>query len=158
MMRSRFSMILYLPNRPNFFRNVDAGRAPRYAPSAPYASRAAELVNPRGQLVGHPLPVAGLAGIANVAPVDVREPQRETRIPAPPALGVIASNIGDVFDGGAEARGAHHRAIRTCQASACNFVPPRMLEIPVEQFLDAGGVDASHLLPRCGFDGSVRLL
>ena len=51
---------------------VDADRAPGDAPATTDAPRLAELVPPGRQLVGEPLPVAGLGGRPHRAAVDVR--------------------------------------------------------------------------------------
>ncbi len=58
--------------------NINAYRTPRDAAAAAHTPRAAKLVNPGSQLVGHPLPVSRLGGAANTAAVNVREVLRET--------------------------------------------------------------------------------
>src|ERR1035437_5645177 len=146
MMRSRFSMTVFLPYGPDFLRNVDSHRAPGNAAPAAHTSRSAELVDPRRQLVGHPLAVTSFAGSADAASVDIGKTLREARIQTAPALGMFASNIGYVFDRGAETRGADHGAVGAGQAAGGNVVPAWMLEILVEQIFDALSVDASALL------------
>src|ERR1035437_6045757 len=58
-------------DRAGLLGDVDPDGAPRDATPAAHAARAAELVDPGGELVGHPLPVAGARGRAHGAAVDV---------------------------------------------------------------------------------------
>ena len=71
--------------------DVDAHRAPGDAAAAADAARAAELVEPGGELVGHPLAVARPRRRPHAAAVDVGEVEREAGVPASPALGVAPS-------------------------------------------------------------------
>ena len=64
-----------------------------------------------------------LAPDAHAAAVQVGEVKFEAGVPALPALGVLAGQIGDVLDGGAEAGRAGHRAVAAGQAPGRHVVP-----------------------------------
>src|SRR6516225_8242035 len=85
--------------------------------------------------------------------MNVREVGRKAGVPPPPALRVVALQIGDIFHGAAETRGADHRAIGASQASPRNVVPARVLVVAVEQFSDAAGVHTpAHFSSSLGED------
>src|SRR4051812_20672121 len=69
------------PDRGDLLGDVDGHGAPGDAPPAADAAGGAELVDPRRELVRHPLPVARLRGAAHASAVDVRMPEREARVP-----------------------------------------------------------------------------
>src|SRR6516162_488657 len=110
MVRSRFSMftpwggrpLLRLADGADLLRNVDSHRTPGDAPSAANAPRGAELIDPRRQLVRHPLAVASAGRGTNAPTVDVRERHGETGVPLAPALRMFARQVGDIFDRRAE--------------------------------------------------------
>ena len=79
MMRSSVSMIVPLPYSPSFLSDIDSYWTPGNATSAAYTSRSAEFIDPRSQLVGHPLTIASFAGSANVAPVDATSVKHESQ-------------------------------------------------------------------------------
>src|SRR5665811_2036637 len=93
-------------------REIDCGRAPGDAASAADASRRAELVHPRSELVRGPLAVARLHRGADAATVEVGEVGGEAGVPHPPPLRGAAGEVADDVDRGAEARGADQRAVR----------------------------------------------
>src|SRR4051794_3910516 len=101
------SVRIALSDRARFFRDVDAHRAPGDAAPAADAARAAELVDPRGELVRHPLAIAGAGRRPHRTPVDVRVVDGEAGVPTLPALDALTGEIGGVLHGGAEARRAH---------------------------------------------------
>ncbi len=140
-----------------FFGQIDSNRTPGDTSSTPDAAGGSELVGPGSQFVSHPLAESCLGGGPHTAAVDVGKAHGEAGVPPAPAFCMMAGDVADVFDGRAEARRTDHRATRTRQTSARNIVPSWMLEILVEQLLDAGRVDAAHLLPRCAFDAGFRL-
>src|SRR5262249_8883087 len=100
-----------LPNHPHFFGNVDRYRAPCDAAAATDTAGSLKLIDPSGQFVAHPLPVARESRRPHRATVDVRMGCSETRIPSSPALRVIACQIRYFFDSAAEASGADHRTV-----------------------------------------------
>src|SRR6478609_8591753 len=104
-------------DRRDLLGDVDADRAPRDAAPAADAARAAELVEPRGQLVGHPLPVARPGRGPDAAAVQAGVIDGEAGVPALPALDVLAAEIGHGLDVRAEARRAGHRAVASAQAA-----------------------------------------
>src|SRR3954452_9103132 len=128
--------------------DVDRRRAPRDAATAPDATRRPELVDPGGELVGHPLAVARARRAADAAAVDVGVPEREARVPHADALGLVAGEVGHVLDVAAEARRAHHRAVAARQAAIGHVVPARMLEVVGEQVLDPARVERPRLARR----------
>src|SRR5579871_5979080 len=87
-----------LPNHPDLFRNIDSHRTPGNAAAAADAARCAELIDPGGQLVGHPLPVPRERGRPHDAAVNIRVLCREARVPSAPALAVIAGQIVNLLD------------------------------------------------------------
>src|SRR5579864_5486395 len=96
--------------------DVDADRAPRDAPSAADAAGRSELVVPRRELVGHPLPVARPPGRADAAAVDVRVVDGEAGVPQPPPLRGRPFEIGLVLDRRAEAGRTDERAVAAGEA------------------------------------------
>ena len=92
-----------LPDRPRLLGEVDADRAPGDATAAADAARGAELVQPSGELVRHPLPVARLGRRPHAAAVKVGKRGGEARVPAPHALGRFARQVGQVLDACAKA-------------------------------------------------------
>ena len=100
-----------LANGAHFFRNVDPNGTPGDTAATAYTPGRAELVDPACQLVRHPLAVTRLGGGPHAATGDVREIHGEARIPPAPALGAFTRQVGRIFDGGAEAGGADHRAV-----------------------------------------------
>src|ERR1039457_5234963 len=135
-----------LPYGGDLLGNVDAHRAPGNASSAADAARGPELVDPGSQLVRHPLPIAGLARGADAASMNVGKAQSEAGVPTAPTLRAISGHVTHVFHRAAEARGANHGAVGAAQAPISDLVPARMIEIPVEQILHAGGVNAARLM------------
>src|SRR5208337_2295561 len=139
MMCSRVSMIVVLrrggcfPDGANLLSDINAHRAPGDATAATDAARTAKLVNPGGELVGHPLAVARFGGTADIATVNVRKILRKTGVPFTPALGVRTADIADILDRGAEAGGTDHGAIGAGQATVGDVLPARMIEVVIEQ-------------------------
>jgi hypothetical protein len=99
------------PDCRDFLGHVDADRAPGDAPPAADTAGHVELIEPRGELVGQPLPVTPLDALAEVAAVDAGEFGVEAAVPAADALGILQTQIRDVFDAGAKAGRAHQRAV-----------------------------------------------
>src|SRR5262245_46879459 len=126
-----------LPDSPDLFGDINAYRAPRDAAAATNTARSLKLIDPGCQFVSHPLPVARESGRPYSTSMDVRMRRRETRVPPPPALGMITGEIRYLFDGTTEARRADHCAIRTGQTAGGNIIPTRMIHVSIEQFLDA---------------------
>src|SRR5215469_14039612 len=158
MMRSRGSIFSSFPNGADLFGDVDADRTPGNAASTADASRTAELVDPRGELVGHPLAIAPLGRSSDAASVNIRKVLCETGIPAAPALGVITANFAYILDGCTKACGTNHGAIGTRQTTTGHIVPPRVLEVLVEKLFDSRSIDAAHLLPGRGLHFCSSLL
>ena len=102
---------------------------------------------PGRQLMCHPLPIARLRARPHGPAVDVGEIHGEAAIPAPAARGLIAGEIAGILDGGAEAGGAHHRAVGAGEAPLGDIVPARMFKIAHQQLLDLAG---RHLAPHRG--------
>src|SRR5271165_218940 len=151
-MRSRVSMPPPLcrrdvrSDRGRFFGDVDAHRAPCDAAAAADAARGAELVDPVGELVRHPLPVARLRALADAAAVDEREVHGEATVPDPDPLGRGAGQVAMVLDGGAEAGRADHRAVRAGQAALGDLIPALVVEVRLQQLLQPVGLQrAPHL-------------
>src|ERR1019366_1126800 len=132
----------------DFLRDVDPDRAPGDAAPAPDAARGAELIDPARELVSQPLPIARLGRRANAATMHVAMIEREARVPALHPFRVLAIEIRDVLDGGAEARRAYERAVRASEAPIRDVVPPRVVEVAVEEFLDSRRVERSAHLRR----------
>ena len=151
-------MLPPFPDSPGFFRNVDSHRTPGNAAPASNASRCAKLIDPRTELVRHPLPVASLRGGSDGTAVDVRKTQREARIPTAPSLGVISGHVADIFDSRAETGRADHRAVSAGQTTPGNIVPARVVKALAEKILDPVGVDATHLLARSFLNCDLHLL
>ena len=82
---------------------------------------------PGAQLVTEPLPVPARAGLPHAPAMDVGEIQLETGRPALPALGMVPGQITDILGRGAEAGGAHHRAVSAGQTPAGYLGPVRRL-------------------------------
>src|SRR5262249_51130741 len=99
---------------------IDFGRAPGDASTAPDAPGTAELIVPCAEFVAEPLPVPALAGLPHTATVQIGEVQFEARRPVLPPLGMVAGEIGDVLGARAVAGRAHHGAVPTGQAPACD--------------------------------------
>src|SRR5215831_258281 len=90
--------------------------------------------------------------------MNVREVGGKAGVPPPPALRVLAFQIGDIFHGAAETGRADHRAIGARQASPGYVIPARVLVIAVEQFFDAGRFHSpAHLSGSIGEDAFSRL-
>src|SRR5215469_14878469 len=113
--------------------DVDADRAPRDAPAAAHAAGRAELVEPGGELVRHPLPVARPGGRSHRPAVQVGVVHREAGIPGPVPLRILPSQAGDVLYAEAEARWADHRAVSVAQAPRRHVVPARVIVVVVKQ-------------------------
>src|ERR1039457_3397665 len=158
MMRSRVSILASFPNSPDLLGDVDTHRAPGYATTAANTSRTAQLVDPGGQLVSHPLAIACFGGGSDTASVNIGKALCEAGIPAAPAFGVIPGNVSHIFDGSAKAGRADHGAIGTRQAAACDIVPTWMIKVLVEKFFDTRGVDAANLLACRSFHAGFGLL
>src|SRR5579864_8434350 len=158
MTRSSVCTVASFSHNADFLSDVDSRRTPSNATAAAGASGTPELIDPGGKLVRHPLAIAGLAGSANAATVNVRKTQREARVPAAPALGMVTGHIGDVFHRGAETSGTNHGAIGAAQTPGCDFVPLRAFKILIEQFLETGSVNFANLIVGCGFDCRFRIV
>src|SRR5450755_162881 len=142
----RIGSLLAISNRARLLGEVDPHRAPGDASPAADTPRRTELVPPAGQLVSHPLAVAGSRRVADRAAVNVRVVDREAGIPALVTFDVLALEIGDVLHRRAEARRADHRAVAAGQAALGDLVPTRVLEVAVQQPLDIRRVElATHL-------------
>ena len=69
----------------------------------------------------------------------------------PDALGVLAGEVGDVLDGGAEAGRADQRAVAAGQAALGDLVPARVLEVAREQVAQVADLElAAHQRRRRG--------
>src|SRR5690242_6158078 len=79
--RIRISPRVGRSDRGDLLSDVDGHRAPGDAASAADAARGAELVDPRRQLVRHPLAVARAARTADAPAVDVGVLEGEARVP-----------------------------------------------------------------------------
>src|SRR6516164_9864320 len=71
----------------SFLGDIDPDRAPGDAATTADATGAAELIDPVGQLVSHPLAVARSGRLPHAAAVNVGKIQGKTGIPATHALG-----------------------------------------------------------------------
>src|SRR5674476_1681279 len=121
-------------NGPDLGGDVDGGGAPRDAATAADTSRRAELVDPRGELVGGPLAVSRRHRRTDAAAMQVGEVVGEAGVPYPPALRLSPAEVADVLDGGAEAGRAHECAVRAGQAAACHVLPLCVLGVRIQQF------------------------
>src|SRR6188472_2016437 len=83
--------------------DVDRHRTPGDAPATADAAGGPELVDPGGELVGHPLAVARARRVPDAAAMDVGMVEREAGVEQPHTLGFLTGEIGDVLDGVAEA-------------------------------------------------------
>src|SRR5665647_1882011 len=134
-------------------REIDCGRAPGDAATAADASRRAELVHPRCELVRGPLAVARLHRVSDAAAVEVGEVGGEAGVPHPPPLRRAAGEVADDVDRGAEARGADQRAVRAGQAATRHVGPPRVLGVRVQQVAQTVRVERPpHVLRRRSAD------
>src|SRR6516164_11771217 len=139
------------PDRCSFLGNIDPDRTPGDTAAATDATGGAELVDPVGQLVRHPLAVARARRAAHTAAVDVGKIQCETGIPATHPLGGGAGQIGGVASGSAETGRTDIRAVAAGQATLGSVVPARMIGVALKQFLESLGLEtASHLTPGAG--------
>src|SRR5579872_5269142 len=85
--------------------------------------------------------------------MDVREIHGEAGVPLPPAFRLIPGKVGHLFNRGAEASRADHRAVGTREASRGHILPSRMVVIAVEEFFDVSDVhSSSHGLSRANND------
>jgi hypothetical protein len=82
--------------------------------------------------------------------MDVGKTQSETRIPTAPTLGMIASDVTEIFHSSTEAGRANHCAIGASQAALSDIVPAWMVKALVEKIPDPVGIEAPRLLV-CGF-------
>src|ERR1700739_1221821 len=128
--------------RVHFLCDINPCGAPRNTAPAAHAARAAELVMPGAQLVGQPVPVPRRPRLPDASLVHEREVELVTRRPVHPTLGVLAGEVGDVLDAGAEAGGAHHGAISTGQTPAGDLLPVRRLPRFHQQLTE---VTAGHM-------------
>src|SRR5271165_2231115 len=118
------------PDRGRLLCDVDADRVPRNAAAAAHAARGAELVDPVGELVGHPLPVARSRRLPHASAMDVRERHVEARVPHAHPLGRRPGEVGVVLHARAEAGRAAFR----------HLIPARMLEVALQQLLQPLGL------------------
>lgn len=93
-----------------------------------------------------PLPVAGPGGGPDAAAMDVREVQRETRVPAPPVFSMCSADVTGILDRRAKARRTHHGAVGACKAAHRDIVPTWVFEVLRERFFDTTGVNNSGLM------------
>src|SRR5271169_872115 len=89
-------------NGAHFLSDINSHRTPSDAAAATHAAGAAELVEPSGELMSHPLTIARAWRGANAAAVNVGKVGGETGVPLAPALGVLARQVGHVLHAGAE--------------------------------------------------------
>src|SRR6478735_3489539 len=135
-------------DRGRLLRDVDPDRAPRDASAAADAAARAELVVPRGELVGHPLAVAGAPALTDAAAVHVRVVERQAAVPDPLALNSLSGQVGGILHADAEAGGANERAVAAGEATIGDLVPARMLEVLEDVLLQAFGVECpAHARP-----------
>src|SRR5512140_2394052 len=128
-----------------FLREVDPHGTPRDAAAAADAAGLTELVDPRRELVRHPLAVPRGRAPPDAASVDVGEVEGVARVPPPPALGRGASQVRGILDRRAEARRAYHRAVRAGEAALGDLLPARALGAGGQELLQAGEVEpAAH--------------
>src|SRR5674476_176958 len=130
-------------------REIDCGRAPGDAATAADASRRAELVHPRCELVRGPLPVARLHRVSDAAAVEVGEVGGEAGVPHPPPLRRAAGEVADDVDRGAETGRTDQRAVRAGQAATRHFGPARVLGVRVQQVAQAVRVERPPHVLRC---------
>src|SRR5215211_8945379 len=97
--------------------DVDRHRAPGDAAPAADAAGGPELVDPGGELVGHPLAVARGRRVADAAAVDVGVIQGEAGVPAPHPLGLLPGEVAHVLDRVAEAGRADQGAVAAGEAA-----------------------------------------
>src|SRR3989304_6523764 len=81
-------LLLTLADCACLFRDVNGNRTPGDAAPATHAARRAKLVDPGGQLVGHPLAIPGPCRGPHGTAVDVRKVHGEARVQLAPACGV----------------------------------------------------------------------
>src|SRR6266536_5154657 len=112
------SLLFLVADGADLLGQVDADWAPGDAAATAHAAGGAELVDPGTQLVREPLAVAGPGRGAHAASAEMAEIERVAGVPAPPAFGVLAGQVGGVLHGGAEAGRADHGAVAACQAAA----------------------------------------
>src|SRR5665647_219798 len=136
-------------NSPDLSGDVDGGGAPRDAATAADASRRAELVHPRSELVGGPLAVSRRHRRTDAAAVQIGEVIGEAGVPHPPSLGFRPGQVAGVLDGRTEAGGTHECAVRAGEAAARRVFPPWVLGVGVEQVAKPFGVQrAPHAMGR----------
>ena len=158
-LRRFYSALFGFPNGMNFLSDVNGHGAPGDAAATANAAGSSKLVNPRGQLVSHPLAVSGLGAGADAAAVDIREIHCEAGIPSLPALRVVTLQAGDVFNGGAKACGTDHGTVGAGEAAGRHIVPSRIPVIAVKQLLNVGCVHlAAHLAGRARHGRRCRRL
>lgn len=140
-------MNLSLSKSTQLLGEIDPDRAPRDAPAAADAARLPELVVPRPELVGEPVPISRSDTRANDAGGEIRKLEREARVPPAPPFGVVAREVGHILDGRAEARRADHRAIGATKAALADIEPRRTLCVALQKIARSCRVDRSLHLP-----------
>ena len=83
--------------------------------------------------MGHPLAIARFWRGANAPTIDRGEVHSKARIPFAHAFSLLTGQISHIFHGGTKTSRADHRAVGTGQATLCNMLPTRMLQIAREQ-------------------------
>src|SRR5215468_2787831 len=82
----------------------------------------------------------------------------EAGVPSPPSFGVVSGHVGHIIDRGAEAGWANHGAVGTSQTSFGDVVPPGVLEVFIQQFLNPIGVKPPDLLRGGGIYPALSFL
>src|SRR5690606_15863540 len=113
--------------------DVDADRTPGDAAATPDAPAHAELTDPRGELVGHPLAVALARVRPKLCAVDGRVLGGEARVPLAHALAALGPDDRALFDAVAKAGRTHERAVATAQAALGDVVPAWVVEVVEQQ-------------------------
>src|SRR5262245_42833023 len=146
MMASSDSTISRFLYGPDFLGNIDSHRTPGDTAPAAYAARGAEFVDRGSYLVSQPLAISSLSRRPHAAFVAIGMAVREAGVPSPPSFGVVSGYVGHIIDRRAEAGRADHGAVGTSQTAFGDVVPPGVLEVFVQQFLNPIGVKPPDLL------------
>src|SRR5579871_5191547 len=120
-------------NGANFLSDVDPHGTPGNTAAAAYTTGRAELIDPRRQLVGHPLAKARFRRRPHATAVNVRVGLRETGVPTPPSPGVLVGYVAHVIHCGTETGGTYHGAVGATEATGGDIVPLGMIEVIVKK-------------------------